>query len=94
MHSEAKCKAPIRCRNCGGPHRSDSWLCEARANKFGPVKKEQLAIIRKVEQKRLADYARIKAAAEIVCEAIYGLKKDAYMPDRSGCGILESKEEV
>ncbi|CCU82344.1 putative effector protein [Blumeria hordei DH14] len=94
MHSEAECKAPTRCRNCGGPHRSDSRSCRARPNKSGPVKKEQLAIIRKLEQKNHADYARIKAAAEKTIEEIYGAKNDVCMSDGSGFGILDSEEEV
>ena len=57
---------------------------------FGPVKKEQLAIIRKVEQKNLADYARVKATAEIAIQAIYDSKNDVCILDRSGFGILES----
>lgn len=62
MYSETECKTPTRCRNCGGPHRSDSRHCQARPRKDGPVTKEQLAAIRKVEQGRYADFARVKAA--------------------------------
>ncbi|CCU82619.1 EKA-like protein [Blumeria hordei DH14] len=30
MHSSSECKAHTKCRNCGGPHRSDSRDCLAR----------------------------------------------------------------
>ena len=94
MHSETEWKAPTRCRNCGGPHRSESRYFKARPSKFGPVKKEQLAIIRKIEQKNHADFTPIRAAAGIAIQAIHGTKNDVYMSEGSGFGILESEEEV
>ena len=57
-------------------------------------RKEQLAIFRYFEQKRLGDYARDKATAEIAIQAIHSSKKDVYMSDGPGFRILESEEEV
>ena len=69
-------------------------FCKARPSKFGPIKIEQLTIVRKVEQKNHADYALIKAVAEKAIQAIYGSKNDVCMSDGSGFRILESEEEV
>ena len=71
----------------------DSQLCKAWPSKLCPVKKERLAIIGKVDQKNHADYARVKAAAEIAIQTIYGAKNDIYMLDGSGFGIPESEED-
>lgn len=76
------------------PYGSDSRFCEARPNKSSSVKKEQLAIILNVERKNHADYARVKVAAEIAIQAIYGSKNDVYISDGSGLVILESEEGV
>ncbi|KAI0991904.1 hypothetical protein K3495_g16283, partial [Podosphaera aphanis] len=62
MHSTAECKAHTKCRNCGGPHRSDSRSCLARPTRSGPVTKEQLATIRQASQREFAAVARAKAA--------------------------------
>ncbi|POS82454.1 hypothetical protein EPUL_005836, partial [Erysiphe pulchra] len=62
MHHNIECKAPTRCRNCGGPHRSDSRNCLARPSRTGPVTKEQLAKIRQMSQKEYHAVARAKAA--------------------------------
>ena len=56
--------------------------------------KEQLAFIRKVQQKRHADFARIRAAAQKTLEEIYPSKKDVCMAEGSGYESLESEEEV
>lgn len=92
MHSEAECKAVTRCRDCRGSHRSDLWVWIRRPNKLGQVKKEQLAVICKIEQGRLAESTRVKAVAEKAYEAIHDSMKDVCMTDRSGFGILESEE--
>lgn len=62
MHSTSECKAHTKCRNCGGPHRSDSRSCLARPNRSGPVTKEQLATVRQASQREFAAVARAKAA--------------------------------
>ncbi|KAI0994607.1 hypothetical protein K3495_g13574 [Podosphaera aphanis] len=62
MHSSAECKAHAKCRNCGGPHRSDSRSCLARPTRSGPVTKEQLVTIRQASQREFAAVARAKAA--------------------------------
>ncbi|RKF59116.1 putative eka-like protein [Golovinomyces cichoracearum] len=41
MHDISECKALTRCRNCGGPHRSDNRICLARPTRSGPINKEQ-----------------------------------------------------
>ncbi|KAI0993503.1 hypothetical protein K3495_g14682 [Podosphaera aphanis] len=64
MHSSAECKAPSKCRNCGGPHRSDSRSCLARPTRSGPVTKEQLITIRQASQREFAAVARAKAAVK------------------------------
>ncbi|KHJ31079.1 putative eka-like protein [Erysiphe necator] len=40
MHLTTKCKAPTRCRNCGGPHKSENRNCLARPSRSGPATKE------------------------------------------------------
>ncbi|KAI0997130.1 hypothetical protein K3495_g11057 [Podosphaera aphanis] len=62
MHSTAECKAHTKCRNCGGPHRSDSRNCLARPTRSGPVTKEQLVTIRQASQREFAAVARAKVA--------------------------------
>ena len=64
MHSSAECKASSKCRNCGGPHRSDSRSCLARPTRSGPVTKEQLITIRQASQREFAAAARAKAAVK------------------------------
>ncbi|CCU81324.1 EKA-like protein [Blumeria hordei DH14] len=62
MHSTDECHAHTKCRNCGGPHRSDSRACLARPTKSGPVSREQLATIRMASQRDLVAVVRAKAA--------------------------------
>ncbi len=64
MHAGQECKAPTRCRNCGGPHRSDYRKCLARLSGTSPESKEQLSIIRQCEQQEYAAVVRARAAAE------------------------------
>ena len=94
MHSEEECKALTKCRNCGGPHRSDFQDCLARPSKNGPVTKEQLAFIRQVEQGKFAEVARARVAARRAEEAILAAAKDVSMDEATGFGVLESEEEV
>ena len=94
MQSEADCKALTKCRNCGGPHRSDSWDCQVRFRKSGPVTKEQLAWIRHLEQGKFAEAARARAAAKKAEEAIVAAAKDTAMAEATGFGVLGPEEEV
>ncbi|CCU78149.1 EKA-like protein [Blumeria hordei DH14] len=94
MHSEYKCKALTKCRNCGGPHRSDSRDCQVRPRKSGPVTKEQLARIRHLEQGKFTVAARARAAAKKAEEAIVAAAKDVAMAEATGFGMLGSEEEV
>ena len=87
MHSEAECKALTKCRNCGGPHRSDSRICQVRPSKSGPVTKEQLARIRHIQQGEFAKVARARAAAKRAEETIMVSAKDVSMAEGSGLGI-------
>ena len=61
MHAQEECKALTRCRNCGGPHRSDSVKCLARPNRAGAPTKEQLKIYRQVGDREYQLLVRVKA---------------------------------
>ncbi|KAI0995416.1 hypothetical protein K3495_g12763, partial [Podosphaera aphanis] len=80
MHSTAECKAHTKCRNCGGPHRSDSRSCLARPTRSGPVTKEQLITIRQASQREFAAVARAKAAVRRAEAAASGVKQSATTP--------------
>ncbi|KHJ33245.1 putative eka-like protein [Erysiphe necator] len=56
------CKAPTKCRNCGGSHRSDSRYCLARPSRSGPATKDQLKTIKHLSQRQYHAEARAKAA--------------------------------
>ncbi|KAI1005294.1 hypothetical protein K3495_g2928 [Podosphaera aphanis] len=77
MHSERECEAPTRCRNSGGPHRSESRNCQARPEWTGPLTKEQLTTIRQHAQREYAAVARVKAAAERAEITSIAASKDA-----------------
>ncbi|POS82964.1 hypothetical protein EPUL_004832 [Erysiphe pulchra] len=62
FHLVIDCKAPTRCRDCGGLHRSDSRDCLARPSHSGPVTKNQLHTIRQMSQREYHAIARVKAA--------------------------------
>lgn len=61
-HNEDVCMAPIKFKNCWGPHRSDSQKCLARPTQTGQPTKEQLQAIRKAGDPELQAVARAKAA--------------------------------
>ena len=94
VHSEVECKALTKCRDCGGPYRSDSRACQVRPKKSGPVTKEQLAWIRHIEQGEFAKVARARATAKKAEEAIIAAAKDVSMAEATGFGVLEFEEEV
>ncbi|KAI0992422.1 hypothetical protein K3495_g15763, partial [Podosphaera aphanis] len=62
MHTQDACQALTRCRNCGGPHRSDSHRCLARPTRTGPPTKEQLKIFRQAGDREYQAVVRAKAA--------------------------------
>ena len=64
MHTEDLCMAPTKCKNCGGPHRSDSRRCLARPTRNGKPTKEQLKTFRKAGDREFQALARAKAAEE------------------------------
>ena len=64
MRLERDCKAPIKCRNCGGPHRSDSRNYLARPTRAGAPSKLQLQTIRNAGQRESTAIKRAKAAVE------------------------------
>ncbi len=94
MHSAAECPAPTRCRNCGGPHRSDSRNCLARPTRSGPVTKEQLVVIREYGQREFAAVARAKAAARKAEEAAKAATVDVLMDEGTGFGVVDSEEQI
>lgn len=77
MHSITDCKAPTKCRNGGGPHRSESRNCLARPSLTGPGTKEQLEVIRQMIQREYHAVARAKAAtlrSEVAVAAVESTK--------------------
>ena len=62
MHAQEACQALTRCRNCGGPHRSDSHRCLARPTRSGSPTKEQLKIYRQAGDREYQAVIRAKAA--------------------------------
>ncbi|CCU83143.1 TE1a [Blumeria hordei DH14] len=62
VHSTAECKAHTKCRNCGGPHRSDSRDCLAHPTNSGMASKDNLQAIRQASQRDFAAVTRAKAA--------------------------------
>ncbi|KHJ33816.1 putative eka-like protein [Erysiphe necator] len=56
--------AATRCRNFGGPHRSDSQRCLARPSRSGISTKHQLKTFRQVGEREYQAVLRAKAAEE------------------------------
>ena len=56
--------AITKCKNCGGPHRSDSRKCLARPTGSGPPTKEQLKAFRRAGDREYQAMVRAKAAEE------------------------------
>ncbi|KHJ34722.1 putative eka-like protein [Erysiphe necator] len=77
MYSMNECKAPTNCRNCGGPHRSDSRNYLARPSRSGPASKDQLKTIRQMGQREYHAKARAEAAvirAEVATTSVERLQ--------------------
>ncbi|KHJ30845.1 putative eka-like protein [Erysiphe necator] len=62
MHTEDICMAATKCRNCGGPHRSDSRRCLARPTRSGIPTKKQLKSCRQSGEREFKAVARVKEA--------------------------------
>ncbi|KHJ33227.1 putative eka-like protein [Erysiphe necator] len=62
MHTEDMYMAATKCRNCGGPHRSDSRRCLARPTRSGTPTKEQLKTYRQAGEREFQAVARAKEA--------------------------------
>ncbi|KAI1003630.1 hypothetical protein K3495_g4581 [Podosphaera aphanis] len=62
MHTQDACQALTRCRNCRGPHRSDSHRCLAWPTRSGPPTKEQLKIFRQAGDREYQAVVQAKAA--------------------------------
>ena len=61
--------AATKCRNCGGPHRSDSRKCLARPTRSGAPTKEQLKTYRLAGEREYQALLRAKAAEESAATA-------------------------
>lgn len=60
--------ALTKCRNCGGPHRSDSYKCLARPTRSGPPTREQLKVFRKAGDREYQAIVRAKVAEDRAAE--------------------------
>lgn len=58
-----------KCRNCSGPHRSDSRRCLARPTRSGAPTKEQIIIYRQVGDREYQEVLRARAVVEIAAIA-------------------------
>ena len=83
MHSSAECKAHTKCRNCGGPHRSDSRDCLARPTKSGSASKENLETIRQASQREFTAVVRAKSAVRRAEAAISAASEKAKIAQTS-----------
>lgn len=94
MHYERECEASTRCRNCGGPHRSDSRICQARPIRTGPATIELLNTIRKYGQREHAAVIRAKAAAKRAEVAADATSKDIPMAQETSFGARPRNENL
>lgn len=62
MHTGNDRKAPTKCRNCSGPHRSVSHRCIAQPTHFEIPSKEQLKTSQVAGEREYQAVARAKAA--------------------------------
>ncbi|KHJ30457.1 putative eka-like protein [Erysiphe necator] len=63
-HCEDVCMAVTKCRNCGGPHRSDSRICLARPTRSGAPTKEQMKAFGQAGEREFQAVLRAKVAEE------------------------------
>ncbi|KHJ33125.1 putative eka-like protein [Erysiphe necator] len=64
-HLEDISMATTKCRNCRGPHRSDSRRCLARPTRLGTPTKEQMKTYRQAGEREFQAVLRARAAEEI-----------------------------
>lgn len=60
--------AATKCRNCGGPHRSESRKCLARPTRHGAPTREQLKIYRQAGDREFQAAIRARAAEQKASE--------------------------
>ncbi|KHJ30762.1 putative eka-like protein [Erysiphe necator] len=79
MHTQDVFIAATQCRNCGGPHRSDSRKCLARPTRHGAQTKEQLKVYRQAGDREYQAAVRARAALEkapemeaLIGNSVYG----------------------
>ncbi|POS86198.1 hypothetical protein EPUL_004445 [Erysiphe pulchra] len=77
MHAQGVCKAITKCKNCGGPHRSDSHKCLARSTRFGKTTKEQLNTYRRAVDRENQTLFRANAveARATIAENLEGVNE-------------------
>ncbi|KHJ30031.1 putative virulence effector [Erysiphe necator] len=95
MHSQSDCKAFKKCKNCGGPHRSDSYKCLARPSRYGGPTKEQLKSFRIIGEREYQAVARAKAAeqsATAVTESI--IISSSQSPEPSSFDVQQTPIEA
>ncbi|POS84556.1 hypothetical protein EPUL_004152 [Erysiphe pulchra] len=68
-HLEDVCMATTKCRNCGGPHRSESRRCLARPNRAGAPTKEQIKKFRQTGEREYQAVLQAKAAEKSAASA-------------------------
>ncbi|KHJ33347.1 putative eka-like protein [Erysiphe necator] len=73
--------ASTKCRNCGGPHRSDSRRCLARPTRSGAPTKEQLKNYRQAGEREFQALLRAKVAEESAAAA-----------DNSNSNVISSQD--
>lgn len=94
MNFVAECKAPTKCRNFVGPHRSDYRNYLARPTRTRPVTKEQLVTIRKYGQCEYAAVVRAKVDASKAEDLAKAASADVSMKEGTDFGVLNSEEEI
>ncbi|KAI0996157.1 hypothetical protein K3495_g12023 [Podosphaera aphanis] len=68
-HLEDSCMAATKCRNCGGPHRSESRKCLACPTRTGAPTKQQMKTYRQAGEREYQAVLRSKAAEEAAAAA-------------------------
>ncbi|KHJ34807.1 putative eka-like protein [Erysiphe necator] len=94
MHPEEECKALTKCRNCGGPHRSDSRKCLARPTKAGKPTKEQLQVIRIAGQREFDAVNRARAAVDRAKAACISVSSTPASNPEAQAGIIPASVEL
>ncbi|KHJ36121.1 putative eka-like protein [Erysiphe necator] len=61
--------ATTKCRNCGGPYRSDNRRCLARPKRSGASTKEQMKAFRQAGEREFQAVLRAKVAEESATSA-------------------------